>query len=61
MEEDTHSPLYERGVSCHQCYLVTSPEKKAAARERQHQEDLARSRGKKHIGALMSSSTTSPF
>ncbi|HBG34295.1 MAG: hypothetical protein A2W46_07080 [Alphaproteobacteria bacterium RIFCSPHIGHO2_12_42_13] len=56
-KKETHSPLYERGVSCPHCYHRTSPQKKAAARQRQQQEDLAHARGKKHIGAIMLSST----
>ncbi len=50
---DTTSPLYERGVSCPRCYHSLTPQKKQAARQRQHQEDLAKQRGYKHIGAEM--------
>jgi len=50
--EEITSPLYERGVSCPHCYDQTSPERKRATRERQKQEDLARRRGTKHIGAV---------
>lgn len=57
-KEDVLSPLYERGVSCPYCFHTTSPEKKAAARERQRQEDLARTRKGKHIGAPMPSTAT---
>lgn len=49
---EIESPLYERGVSCPHCYDLTSPEKKKSARERQRQEDLARQKGEKHIGAV---------
>ncbi|MBS0271564.1 MAG: rhodanese-related sulfurtransferase [Proteobacteria bacterium] len=52
-EEDRHSSLYERGVSCPHCYHSMPPQKRAAARQRQRQEDLARARGGKHIGAVM--------
>lgn len=52
-EQDTQSPHYERGVSCPHCYPVQSPQKREAARQRQHQEDLAHARGEKHIGATM--------
>ena len=52
-EEDTKSPYYERGVSCPHCYDKLSPTQKASARQRQKQEDLAQTRGKKHIGAVM--------
>jgi UPF0176 protein len=50
--EDVNSPLYERGVSCPYCHDQTSLKQKNAARERQKQEDLARRRGEKHIGAV---------
>ncbi len=52
-EEDLRSSLYERGVSCPYCYHSSTPQKHAAARQRQQQEDLARARGEKHIGAVM--------
>ncbi|MGB0934843.1 MAG: rhodanese-related sulfurtransferase [Alphaproteobacteria bacterium] len=48
--EDCRSPKFERGVSCPRCFDKTSEEKKAAARHRQQQVDLASKRGKKHIG-----------
>lgn len=48
---ERQSPFYERGVSCHHCYHLTSPEKKNSARHRQMQVDLAQQRGTKHIGA----------
>jgi len=52
-EEDMKSSLYERGVSCPHCSSTLAPAKRAAARQRQRQEDLARKRGQKHIGAVM--------
>lgn len=52
-EEDTKSPFYERGVTCPHCYSTLTPEKRKAIANRQHQEDLARKRGTKHIGAVM--------
>lgn len=52
-EKDKASPLYERGVSCPHCYSSLTPEKRASARERQRQEDLAQRRGRKHIGVEM--------
>lgn len=58
-EDDIKSPYYERGVSCPYCYGTLTPEKRDAARERQRQEDLARKRGQKHIGAVMKD-TSSP-
>ncbi|MBY0501999.1 MAG: rhodanese-related sulfurtransferase [Alphaproteobacteria bacterium] len=52
-QEDICSPFYERGVACPHCYHSLTSEKRKAARERQRQEDLAKLRGKKHIGAMM--------
>jgi UPF0176 protein len=52
-EEDKTSLFYERGVSCPQCYHRLTSRQKEASRQRQHQEDLARRRGEKHIGAVM--------
>lgn len=52
-EEEKVSPQYEKGVSCPHCYSTLTPEKTQSARERQYQEDLARRRGEKHIGAVM--------
>lgn len=54
--EEKKSPLYERGVSCPHCSLTLTPQKRQAARHRQYQEDLARKRGQKHIGAEMKKS-----
>ena len=48
--EDCQSPLYERGVSCANCYEDRSDEKKKKFRERQRQIDIAKSRGKTHLG-----------
>lgn len=52
-QKDTYSPFYERGVSCPHCYHFLTSEKRKAARERQRQEDFAKLKGKKHIGAVM--------
>ncbi len=52
-DDDTKSPLYERGVSCQHCYNSMTDKQKKSARQRQRQEDLAQSRGEKHIGAVM--------
>jgi UPF0176 protein len=60
MERDTQSPYYERGVSCPHCYHIQSSQKREAARQRQRQEDLAQSRGQKHIGAMMKKREVSP-
>ena len=52
-EEEITSPLYERGVCCPHCCSTLTPEKRESARQRQRQEDLAKMRGKRHIGAVM--------
>ena len=41
---------FEDGVSCPACVARLSPAQKASARERQRQVDLARARGRQHIG-----------
>lgn len=50
-QSDKESPYYERGVSCHHCYDATSQEHKISARNRQYQIDLAKERGKSHLGS----------
>ncbi len=55
-KEEMTSPLYERGVSCPHCHSTLTPKKRESARQRQRQEDLARARGDKHIGAVMKKS-----
>ncbi len=52
-ENDKKSPHYERGVSCPNCYNTSTEAQKISARQRQRQEDIAQSRGQKHIGAVM--------
>ena len=52
-EKELSSPYYERGVSCSNCFDSLTPEKKESSRQRQLQEDLARSRGEVHVGAVM--------
>jgi len=44
------SPLFELGVSCPRCHASTSEVQKNRARERQRQWELAKARGKAHIG-----------
>ena len=44
------SPDYEAGVCCPQCVEELTREKKASARERQRQIELARGRGERHLG-----------
>ena len=48
--EEKTSPKYQAGVSCPNCYDSLTPEKRAAALERQKQVELARQRGGAHIG-----------
>lgn len=49
-EEDKKSEQYEAGVSCPKCFAETTAHKKQSARARQHQIQLAKARGTKHIG-----------
>ncbi len=46
------SPLFELGVSCPRCHASTSEVQKNRARERQRQWELAKARGKAHIGEV---------
>jgi UPF0176 protein len=48
--EEKSSPKYQAGVSCPNCYDSLTPEKRAAALERQKQVELAKQRGETHIG-----------
>ncbi|MGA9665771.1 MAG: rhodanese-related sulfurtransferase [Gallionella sp.] len=48
--EQKASPRYQAGVSCPKCFDALTPEKRAAALERQKQVELAKQRGEKHIG-----------
>lgn len=49
-DHDKESEYYEAGVSCPACYAHTDDRKKQSARARQHQIQLAKSRGMKHLG-----------
>jgi len=49
-EEDKASPLFALGVSCPHCHGTKSEEQLKSAAERQHQIELARQRGERHIG-----------
>lgn len=49
-EQDKASPLYQPGVSCPHCYSQSSDEQKARFAERQKQIELARQRGREHLG-----------
>lgn len=48
---DQESPKYQKGVSCPHCHDSLTPEKRAAAVERQKQVTLAAQRGEAHIGS----------
>ena len=48
--EEKASPKYQAGISCPHCYDALTPEKRAAAMERQTQVTLASARGEVHIG-----------
>jgi UPF0176 protein len=49
-EADKQSELYEKGVSCPHCHGTRRAEELKHLRERQHQIDLAKSRGEQHLG-----------
>ena len=48
---DLESKYYEKGVSCHKCYNVSSKKDKERFSQRQLQIDLAEERGHVHMGA----------
>jgi len=48
--EETKSPHYKKGVSCHLCYNKKSLFDKSRYQERQNQVEINLSKGKKHIG-----------
>ena len=50
-DQDRKHNTYEEGVSCPHCHPTLTPERRAAARERQKQIKLAEARGERHIGA----------
>lgn len=52
-EEDKASGLYEPGVQCPHCHDRRTEEQRAGAAERYRQEQLARSRNEKHLGAVV--------
>lgn len=54
------SPWFELGVSCPRCQASTSEVQKNRARERQRQWELAKERGKAHIGETTPPKTTEP-
>lgn len=49
--EDLKSDLYVPGEACPYCHDMTSEEQRARYAERQKQEELARERGDRHLGA----------
>ena len=49
-EQDKASPLYQPGVACPNCHDQLSDEQKARFAERQKQIELARQRGRAHLG-----------
>jgi UPF0176 protein len=48
---DLESKYYEKGISCHKCYNVSSKKDKERFSQRQLQIDLAEERGHVHMGA----------
>ena len=48
--EDQKHKYYQKGVSCHYCYVQTTEEDKRRFLERQKQNELAKLRGEMHIG-----------
>lgn len=48
--DDCLRPEFEEGVACHHCAREISEEQRASARERHRQMQIARVRGKTHIG-----------
>ena len=48
---DLESKYYKKGVSCHQCYNISSKKDKERFSQRQLQIDLAEERGHVHMGA----------
>ncbi len=49
--QERSSLLYEEGVSCSKCHSERTEEQKEKARQRHLQEQRAKSKGEKHIGA----------
>ena len=49
-ERDLESKFYEKGVSCHKCYHLSSKNDKERFAQRQLQIDLAEERGEIHMG-----------
>lgn len=51
--EARQSPLFEEGISCPACHADLDDAKRARLAERHRQEELARARGERHVGAKM--------
>ena len=49
-EEEKKSPYYSQGISCHHCFEQYSDEQRKRFAAREHQMQLAKQRGEKHIG-----------
>jgi len=52
-DEDKASDLYQRGISCPHCYEEHDEAQRQRYAEREHQVQLAKSRGESHIGEPM--------
>lgn len=50
-EQDKQHKHYQKGISCHHCFDKKDDKQTARYIERQHQIELAKGRGEKHIGA----------
>jgi len=48
--EDLRSPDYVSGVSCPHCVEIRTPEQRERYAERRRQQELARTRGERHLG-----------
>lgn len=57
-EADRQSEKYQAGVSCPYCYDHLTPEQRDRFSERWRQEQLAKKRQQKHVGAEMPSAST---
>lgn len=55
--KDKESEHFEEGVHCHHCYSTHDEEHYKRVRERQKQVQLAKSRGRKHIGEVSETRT----
>ena len=51
--DDVASPLYVEGVSCPFCHAMRDEDQRQRYAERHRQEELARARGERHVGAVL--------